>query len=74
MTEKFDNKFHKKYVGGEGEIDISHWTLDILDLERNMVVKRSHEDVLAEYRWYVRDPEATLPEEVLKQLDLLGVI
>lgn len=77
MTEKFDSKFHKEYVRGEGEVveklsDISSQTR--LPDGQVSVASRTYEDVLAEYRWYIRDPEAVLPEEIEKQLELLGVI
>lgn len=44
------------------------------DLPIGQIQGQSYEEVLAEYRWYVRDPEAELPEEVVEQLVLLGKI
>lgn len=71
MTEKkFDNLFHKRYVGGEGEVAEKEKPTLVVGTIRGM----SYEGLLAEYRWYVRDPEAELPKEVEKQLQLLGVI
>jgi len=69
MTERiFESAFHKRYVGGEGEV---------VDLETGAMEKKvgesivtSYEAVLAEYRRYVGDPIAELPEEVIKILDI----
>lgn len=62
MTEKFDNEFHKKYVSGEGEVRESEGTASLLSGERVMTYER----VLAEYRKYINDPSAELPDSVLK--------
>lgn len=71
MTEKkFETEFHKRYVGGEGEVAEKEKPKSVAGTIRGM----SYEDVLAEYRWYVRDSEAELPKEVEKQLQLSVVI
>jgi len=64
MVEKFDSKFHKDYVRGAGEI-VPPAEVKIPEI---IVIKRSFEEVLAEYRRYVRDPNAELPEDILKTL------
>jgi len=66
---KFDNQFHKRYIGGLGEVvdqPLSELITSIPTL--------SYEDVLKEYRAYVRDPKAELPEEILETLRLGGKI
>ena len=71
MTEqKFESKFHKMYVGGEGEIEekVLHITPSV------EVQPRTLEDILEEYRRYVNDPKAELPEIVLEELRKLGKI
>lgn len=70
MTEKFDSPFHKKYVGGVGVVE-----------EKPVTVKPqweyrgdTYEDVLAAYRKYVGDPNATLPDAIIEELERLGKI
>lgn len=61
MAVIFESEFHKKYVGGEGEVVESP-----LKVESSKVVKgMSKEDLLAEYRKYVNDPKAELPEGLI---------
>lgn len=71
MTEqKFDSKFHKMYVGGEGEvIETPLHTTTSMEIQ-----PRTLEDILEEYRRYVNDPKAELPEIVLTELRKLGKI
>lgn len=38
----------------------------------NKVEPKSYEDILAEYRWYVRDPKAELPADIVEELRKLG--
>lgn len=72
MTEKrvFDSNFHRWYVGGEGEVSIGSEPFR----PKNEAVGKSYEEVLAEYRAYVRDPQAELPEEILEELKKFGKI
>lgn len=70
MTEKFDNLFHKKYVGGQGEVEDNSLPIEPI----NEVSGMSYEEVLAHYRWYVGDPNAQLPEEVEKHFRILAVV
>ena len=63
MTEVFDSEFHRRYVGGTGEIVEKPLT----SLSNRCVVRPiSMEQVLREYRVYVQDPHAELPEEILR--------
>ena len=64
MAERiFESAFHKKYVGGEGEI--LEKTVSTLDDKDSLRVRRTtEEEVLEEYRRYVRDPKAELPQEI----------
>lgn len=66
--EKFDSQFHKRYVGGEGEIDEKSL------LEFSGVIGMSYEEVLDEYRRYMRDPHAELPEVIISQLKMSGKV
>lgn len=66
MTEKFESKFHKRYVGGTGEVD---------EAERPVQEKKMSDDhttsfgeVLYEYRKYTNDPKAELPESIMNTL------
>jgi len=61
MTEKFDSAFHKKYVGGDGGVE----ERQPQEFPKNKVERISYDQVLAEYRAYVGDPEAELPGELL---------
>ncbi len=63
MTEKFESKFHRWYVGGQGEIEEkTHIALESSPIVRGI----TYEQVLREYRKYVNDPSAELPESVLQ--------
>ena len=68
--EKFENKFHKKYVSGEGKIEEGKPNRLVTEIYRGM----SYEDVLAEYRRYVKDPKAKLPEKIMEFLRITGKI
>jgi len=61
----FDSAFHKQYVGGEGEV--VEKTSHVLDASPR-IIGTTEEEVLAEYRKYIGDPEAELPEEIKKTL------
>lgn len=70
MTETFENIFHKRYVGGVGEVKEK-------PLPRQVEVPlraRTYEDVLAEYRWYMRDKTAELPDEIMEELVKQGMV
>lgn len=67
MTEKFESIFHKRYVGGEGEVEEKPITL--VSEVHTAIRPTTLEEVEAEYRWYVGDPKAELPEEI-KQIYL----
>lgn len=67
MAEKFDNKFHKKYVGGQGEVEEKETIYPSTEYRVH-----TYEDILEEYRWYVGDPTAELPEEIVRQLEVSG--
>ncbi|EKD52619.1 MAG: hypothetical protein ACD_61C00288G0001 [uncultured bacterium] len=67
--EKFDSQFHKKYVGGEGPI--------MEDARKPVTIDTTYggisiQDVLSDYRRYVGDPTAELPEEILEELIMAG--
>jgi hypothetical protein len=68
--EKFDNKFHQKYVSGEGTIKEVRQE----PVTTDMVTGMSLDDILAEYRWYVGDSTAQLPKEVLERLIITGKV
>lgn len=72
MTEqKFESKFHKQYVGGEGEVVEA----SVRQTPNMTEVKtETFEEILAQYRAYVNDPKAELPEEILEELKKLGKI
>ena len=61
----FESAFHKKYVGGEGEVDDSPKSITE---DRPMIRTMTEAEVLRDYRKYVGDPSAELPEEVQKTL------
>ncbi len=69
MTEIFEDIFHKKYVGGVGEV--REKPVQVSDL---VLRGQTPEDVLAEYRWYMRDANAQLPEVILEELRTQGKI
>ena len=71
MCEKiFQSKFHKWYVGGEGEVAEEQPR----ESSTQPIRARTIEEILAEYRWYVNDSKAELPEEVLEHLKVAGKI
>jgi hypothetical protein len=69
--EKFDNKFHLEYVSGEGVVKES---LQRAATSESTFRGMTFEDILAEYRWYVGDPTAELPEEVMDRLIITGKV
>jgi len=71
MSEKFKDKFHKVYVGGSGPVE-NHSCSSVMAEAR--VIALSYEEILAEYRKYVKDPTAELPEEILMQLRIAGKV
>ena len=66
MAERiFESAFHKRYVGEtEGIVIETQKPIET----KNKVSKTKIEDILAEYRRYVGDPEAELPEELRNAL------
>ncbi len=72
MTEqKLESKFHKWYVGGEGEVE----ERPLVELAPSHTLRAiTLEEVLAEYRNYVRDPKAELPEILVEELRKIGQI
>lgn len=72
MTEqKFESKFHKQYVGGEGVVEDKGF----VNLDKNdEIIPEKIEDILREYRKYVNDPKAELPEAIVEELRMLGKI
>lgn len=67
--EKFDNKFHKWYVGGEGEVDEKPLPTSSFE-----VIGISYEEALDEYRIYMGDPLAEFPQVIIDQFKLSGKI
>lgn len=65
--EVFTSKFHRRYVGGVGEV-----VEKPLSPPLQTIKACSYEEVLAEYRWYMRDPQAELPEELMETLKVSG--
>lgn len=45
-----------------------------VEVDTNTIRPQTVEDVLAEYRAYVRDPKAQLPSAILEELRLQGKI
>lgn len=77
VDEKFDSAFHKKYVGGVGSVDEGpvkepkhHWYEPVTAETKYDL----YEEVLKDYREYVRDNKADLPEEVKEDLKKLGIV
>lgn len=66
MAERiFESAFHKRYVGEtEGIIEETHTPIEV----KHAIKKTTVEEVLAEYRRYVGDPNAELPEELRNSL------
>lgn len=73
MTEVFESAFHKRYVGGEGEVRQPELAEYASPWERNVLPSTTLEDILEEYRWYMRDQNAELPEELKKHLLTIGI-
>ena len=69
MTE-YDSIFHKRYVDGSGVV------IDKGEpyVPKNEVKGQTYEEILAEYRVYVNDPQAELPTEIMGELKRLGKI
>jgi hypothetical protein len=59
----FESAFHKRYVGGEGEV--VEELPRVLD-GQHKISPTTEEEVLAGYRRYIGDPEAELPDEIKK--------
>jgi hypothetical protein len=70
MVLKFDSEFHRRYVGGEGEVEDK----PSVDGKQPRLEGMSVEEILEEYRRYVGDAEAELPEWLVEQLILIGKI
>ena len=73
MAEKvtYSSRFHRWYVGDpEGEIAEG----PIRAAETGKIRQVSVEEILAQYRAYVHDPEAELPQIVIDQLRVAGKI
>lgn len=72
MTEKkYDSNFHRWYLGESGgEIEPSE-TYEIPSPIR--VVKTTINDILRDYRWYMRDKSAELPQEWVDEMLKLGM-
>lgn len=62
MTEIYDSRFHRWYVGGTGAIAEEPSVMEL----RNSAGRVTIEQILEEYRWYVGDPTAELPKEMMK--------
>ena len=59
----FESEFHKRYVGGEGEVKVEPITL--ISPEKHMVRPTTLEEIRAEYRAYMHDPDAELPQGIV---------
>lgn len=72
MTEKrvFDSNFHKWYVGGEGEVNLRSESFK----PKNEIKVQTYDELLADYRRYMRNPKAEFTEEILEELRKLGKI
>jgi hypothetical protein len=69
MTEKiFESAFHKRYVGGAGDVVVKQVTNEPV---KKRTRETTEEEVLSEYRRYIGDPSAELPEAVRKTLLLI---
>jgi hypothetical protein len=69
--QKYDNRFHKWYVGEQGDVQVEE---RVVEISSGGLITEDYETVLAEYRAYVRDSKAELPKEVIETLRLLGKI
>jgi hypothetical protein len=66
MAERiFESAFHKQYVGGDGEVVGK--PIEIIE-DKSKTRTTTEAEVLSEYRKYVGDPSAELPEEIKKTL------
>lgn len=65
-TRVFDSAFHQRYVGGEGAIAEQEAP------ESSEFMPETYEEILAQYRDYVNDPTAELPDELMEKLIRLG--
>lgn len=63
MTEIFLSDFHKRYVGGEGEVE--NKPIILISPERVSPKPTTLTEVEEEYRKYVNDPTAILPQEIV---------
>lgn len=70
MTEIYDSTFHKRYVDGSGIVIDKGAPLPL----KNEIKPQTYEEILADYRRYVGDQNAELPEEILGELKKLGKI
>jgi len=68
-NQTFQSEFHRRYVGGEGEVVEKPVFRAISEYEGV-----SYEKILAEYRWYMRDAAAELPEEIMEMLKVCGKV
>lgn len=70
MTEIYDSAFHKRYVDGSGIVIDKGVPLPL----KNEIKPQTYDEILADYRRYVGDQNAELPEEILAELKKLGKI
>ncbi len=70
MTEIFDSIFHKRYVDGSGVV------IDkgVPFTPKNEVKGQTYDELLADYRRYMRNPKAEFTQEMLEELARLGKI
>ncbi|HOX95805.1 MAG TPA: hypothetical protein PLI45_00270 [Candidatus Woesebacteria bacterium] len=69
MTENlrvFDSEFHRRYVGGDGVV--CEGPIVLISPMKTEIRPTTYEEVLADYRRYVGDPKAELPDEIKKTL------
>ncbi|KKT36631.1 MAG: hypothetical protein UW26_C0042G0004 [Candidatus Collierbacteria bacterium GW2011_GWF1_44_12] len=69
-NQTFQSEFHRRYVGGEGEVVERPMAV----LSTRVIDAKTYQDVLSEYRWYMRDPKAELPEEIVEILKTIGKV
>jgi len=69
-NQQYDSKFHRWYVGGEGEIAEKPAGKTSVREYGSM----TFEEILEEYRRYVGDKTAQLPDEVLEKLRVWGKV
>lgn len=63
MTEIFKSEFHKRYVGGEGRVEDG--PIVLISPEKVFAKPTTLAEVEKEYRWYMNDPEAVLPQDIV---------